>query len=160
MSDQKKPAKSARDSVKLTKAPKGPAARPPDDEPEYGAPKVSARESVKLTKVETKRQEVNLSETDLGMAQKFESELNPKNELSKDEITLINIFEKQKLFLDRIAIMVNQTKKTLNQPLLKKADFEALLNSLMDKGLVASRQAPAGVVYYLTEAGLDFAGLI
>jgi DNA-binding MarR family transcriptional regulator len=160
MSDQKKPLKSARDSVKLTKAPKGPAARPSDVEPGTGSPKVSARESVELTKVETRRQEINLSDSDIGMAKKFESEFNPKGELTKDEITLINIFEKQKLFLDRIAIMVNQTKNTLNQPLLKKADFEALLDSLVKKGLVASRKAPAGVVYYLTEAGLDFLGLI
>ncbi len=122
--------------------------------------KPSARESVVLKKVETKRQEVKLSEKEIGMMKNFEKSVNPKGDLSNDEITLINILEKQKLLLERIVIKFNQSRQTLAMPLLKAKDFEALIASLVSKGLVTSRDAPAGKVYYLTEPGLEFLDLM
>nr|MDO8087505.1 hypothetical protein [Candidatus Sigynarchaeum springense] len=122
--------------------------------------KPPARETVVLKKVETKRQEVKLSEKEIGMMKDFEKSINPKGDLTNDEITLINILEKQKLFLDRIVIKFNQSRQALAMPLLKAKDFEAIIGSLVSKGLVTSREAPAGKVYYLTEAGLEFLDLL
>ncbi len=122
--------------------------------------KTPARENVVLKKVETKRQEVKLSEKEIGMMKNFEKSVNPKGDLSNDEITLINILEKQKLEISRIAIKFNQSRQTLAMPLLKAKDFEALIASLTSKGLMTSRDAPVGKVYYLTEPGLDFLDLL
>ncbi len=122
--------------------------------------KPPARESIVLKKVETKRQEVKLSEKEIGMMKNFEKSINPKGDLSNDEITLINILEKQKLPLERIVIKFNQSRKTLAMPLLMAKDFEAIIGSLVSKGIVTSREAPMGTVYYLTEAGLEFLDLL
>jgi predicted transcriptional regulator len=122
--------------------------------------KPPARENVVLKKVETKRQEVKLSEKEIGMMKNFEKSVNPKGDLSNDEITLINILEKQKLLMERIAIKFNQARQAIAIPLLKAKDFEALIASLVSKGLMTSRDAPAGKVFYLTEAGLDFLDLL
>ncbi|MEX2681617.1 MAG: hypothetical protein Q6373_008455 [Candidatus Sigynarchaeota archaeon] len=123
-------------------------------------PKLPARETVVLKKVETKRQEVKLSEKEIGLMKDFEKSINPKGDLTNDEITLINILEKQKLLLERIVIKFNQSRQALSMPLLKAKDFEAIIGSLVSKGLVTSREAPAGRVYYLTEAGLEFLDLL
>jgi predicted transcriptional regulator len=122
--------------------------------------KPPARENIVLKKVETKRQEVKLSEKEIGMMKNFEKTINPKGDLSNDEITLINIMEKQKLLLERIVIKFNQSRQALAMSLLKAKDFETLINSLVSKGIMTSRDAPAGKVFYLTEAGLEFLDLL
>jgi len=122
--------------------------------------KPPARENIVLKKVETKRQEVKLSEKEIGMMKNFEKTINPKGDLSNDEITLINIMEKQKLLLERIVIKFNQSRQALAMSLLKAKDFETLISSLVSKGIMTSRDAPAGKVFYLTEAGLEFLDLL
>jgi len=122
--------------------------------------KISARDSVSLKKVETREQRVNLSAEEIALAKKFEQGMNPKQELTNDEITVINILEKQKLLTQRILIKFNQTRAALGMQLLKTQEVQGLVDSLMEKGFVTSRDAPAGIVYYLTEAGLDFLGLM
>ena len=122
--------------------------------------KPPARENIVLKKVETKRQEVKLSEKEIGMMKNFEKTINPKGDLTNDEITLINIMEKQKLLLERIVIKFNQSRQVLAMSLLKAKDFETLITSLVSKGIMTSRDAPAGKVFYLTEAGLEFLDLL
>lgn len=117
------------------------------------------RRLVKLKKVKTKHQDVDLSDSEIAMARRFEQQT-PKASLSNDEITLINIFEKKKLFLANIAIMFNQTRATLGMSLLKKEDLLGLLDGLKARGLVATRPTPSGEdVFYLTDEGLEFAGI-
>ncbi|MHA1679952.1 MAG: hypothetical protein ACTSUE_03025 [Promethearchaeota archaeon] len=121
----------------------------------------SARDMVALKKVKTRGQRVNLSDGEIEMMRKFEGQVNPKADLSNDEITLMNVLEKQKLFLNRIAIMINQTRAALSLDLFMKKDLIGIINSLSAKGLVTSRDTPSGeLVYYLTEDGKDFLGLI
>ncbi|MFX0101482.1 MAG: hypothetical protein ACFFCS_18045 [Candidatus Hodarchaeota archaeon] len=122
--------------------------------------KTSARDSVTLKKVKTREQRINLSPEELEMAKKFEQGMSPKQELTNDEITIINILEKQKLLTQRILIKFNQTRAALGMQLLKTQEIQDLVDSLMQKGFVTSRDAPAGIVYYLTEAGLDFLGIM
>lgn len=116
-----------------------------------------ARDRVVLKKVETRRQEVNLSSEEIDLMRQFERDVNPKTELTSDEITMIGILEKQKLFMERIMIKANQARAALGMPLFRSPELSALLESLMAKGLASSRVAPNGdPVYYLTDAGLDF----
>jgi len=122
--------------------------------------KPSARESITLKKVETKKQDVNLSEGEVGMMNNFERDVNPKGALTNDEITLVNILEKKKVFLTQITIEFNSTRQTMGMPLFKAKDFQGLLDGLISKGLVASRDAPGGKVFFLTPAGLEFLDLI
>ncbi|HME52385.1 MAG TPA: hypothetical protein VKM55_09225 [Candidatus Lokiarchaeia archaeon] len=123
-------------------------------------PKPPSRESVQLKKVETKKQDVNLSDGEVGMMKTFESDINPKAALTNDEITIVNILEKKKLFLTQITIEFNSTRQTMGMPLFKAKDFQGLLDGLASKGLVTSRDAPGGKVFFLTPAGLEFLDLI
>jgi predicted transcriptional regulator len=122
--------------------------------------KTPARENITLKHTETKRQDVKLSEKEIGMMRNFEKSVNPKGDLTNDEITMINILEKQKLFMERIAIKINQTRQALALTLFKAKDLQAIIDSLTAKGIVTSREAPAGKVFYLTEAGLEFLDLL
>ena len=131
---------------------------PQDDDEKAKKP---ARDYIELKHVETRQQEVNLSNGEIGMLRKFEHGMNPKSALTNDEITLINVLEKQKLFMDRIAIKLNQTRQALGMSLFMKNDIETLIASLMKKGIVATRVAPNGAnVFYLTDAGLEFLDII
>ncbi|MBD3188830.1 hypothetical protein GF325_18520, partial [Candidatus Bathyarchaeota archaeon] len=49
-----------------------------------------ARDMVDLKKVKTRGQRVSLSDKEIQMMQKFESQVNPKADLSNDEVTLMN----------------------------------------------------------------------
>ncbi|MHA1848977.1 MAG: hypothetical protein ACTSYS_09650 [Promethearchaeota archaeon] len=120
-----------------------------------------AKDAVNLKKVETRSQKVNLSEKELELMRKFEQESNPKIQLTNDEVTIINILEKKKLFLERIVIKLNQTRAALGMTLFRKNDILTVLDSLTKKGYVTTRTAPNGQdVYYLTEQGLDFLGIM
>ncbi len=96
---------------------------PQDDDEKAKKP---ARDFIELKHVETRQQEVNLSNSEIGMLRKFEQGMNPKSALTNDEITLINVLEKQKLFLDRVAIKLNQARQALGMPLFMKRDIETL----------------------------------
>jgi predicted transcriptional regulator len=121
----------------------------------------SAKDRVNLKRVETRRQEVKLSQKEIEMMQQFEQNINPKTELSNDEITIINIFEKQRLFITRILIKFNQTRAALGMPLFKTKDIQDIVDGLVSKQLVTSAVAPNGEnVYFLTEAGKDFLDII
>ena len=123
-------------------------------------PKPPTRESVTLKKVETKKQDVNLSDGEIGMMKNFERDVNPKAALTNDEITIVTILGKKKVFLTQITMEFNSTKQTMGMPLFKAKDFQELLDGLISKGLVASRDAPGGKVFLLTPAGLEFLDLI
>ncbi|MHA1371042.1 MAG: hypothetical protein ACTSRA_15175 [Promethearchaeota archaeon] len=120
-----------------------------------------AKEKVELKKVKTRHQRVNLSEGEIKLLKKIERLNRDRNLLTNDEITVINILEKQKLFLRRILLMFNQARATLGMDLLKKSDMLGLLENLISKGLVGTKESPSGErVYFLTDAGLDFLGIL
>ena len=76
-------------------------------------------------------------------------------ELSNDEITLLETFMGRRLFLSRIAIIANQSRIPLGIEPFKKADLEMLLNSLIRKGFVKSEIVRDEIVYILTEKGKE-----
>lgn len=141
---------------------------PPDPEernvketPEGGPEKDSrpARERVQLKHVErskgSKQAPVELK-TVLDSAQERQKVRAP---LSNDELTLLSAIGKKRMFLSRIAIIVNQSRAPLGLPLLKEADFVGLLETLEKRGLVVSEHVKTEgrerVVYYLSEEGKD-----
>jgi len=101
-----------------------------------------------------KKQEV--SQETLNLAQTLRDQFIEHDQfeiLSNDEITLLESFIGKRLFLTRIAIVVNQSRVPLGIEPLKKAELEKLLESLISKGYVKSEKVGDNEVYFLTERG-------
>ena len=116
--------------------------------------KMVAKDLVQLSHVEVKKQEV--SQETLKLAQTLRDQYIEHDKfeiLSNDEITLLESFSGKRLFLTRIAIVVNQSRVPLGIAPLKKAELEKLLESLISKGYVKSEKVGDNEVYFLTERG-------
>ena len=119
-----------------------------------GKNKAVAKDLVQLSHVEVKKQEV--SQETLNLAQTLRDQFIEHDKfeiLSNDEITLLESFSGKRLFLTRIAIVVNQSRVPLGIEPLKKAELEKLLESLISKGYVKSEKVGDNEVYFLTERG-------
>jgi len=113
-----------------------------------------AKDSVSLTHVETKKQQVS-EET-----KKFANLLKEKlvehdgfEELSNDELTILESFMGKRLFLSRIAIIANQSRIPLGIPGFTKQELEKILEGLIKKGYMESELVNDQRVYFLTERG-------
>jgi len=73
--------------------------------------------------------------------------------LTNNEITVLESFMGKRLFLSRIAIIVNQSRIPLGIEGLKKAELEEILENLIDKGYIQAEQVNENMVYFLTERG-------
>ncbi|MHA1670354.1 MAG: hypothetical protein ACTSV5_07215 [Promethearchaeota archaeon] len=119
-----------------------------------GKNKSVAKDLVQLSHVEVKKQEV--SQETINLAQVLRDQLIEHDQferLSNDEITILEAFNGKRLFLNRIAIVVNQSRVPLGIEPLKKAEFEKLLESLISKGYIKSERVGDNEVYFLTERG-------
>jgi predicted transcriptional regulator len=119
-----------------------------------GKKKAVAKDLVQLSHVEVKKQE--LSKDTLNLAQTLRDQLVQHDQfeiLSNDEITILESFDGKRLFLTRIAIVVNQSRVPLGIEPFKKAELEKLLNSLISKGYIKSEKVGDNEVYFLTERG-------
>ena len=115
-----------------------------------------AKEMVELTHVETKKQEVSKETLELVQSLKAQGiELGGSDYLSNDELTILEAFEKRRLFLERIAIIVNQGRATLGMEGFKKSELEGILNSLISKGFLETQEVNDKTVYILTEKGKE-----
>ncbi|MGQ4872689.1 MAG: hypothetical protein ACTSVV_01185 [Promethearchaeota archaeon] len=116
--------------------------------------KVVAKDLVELKHVETKKQEVSQETLDLARTLKEKLIIHDGfEELSNDELTILEAFGGKRLFLTRIAIIVNQSRIPLGLEGFKKAELESLLEGLIKKGYVESEMINDQRVYYLTERG-------
>ncbi|MHA1194062.1 MAG: hypothetical protein ACTSP9_17535 [Promethearchaeota archaeon] len=116
--------------------------------------KAVAKDLVQLSHVEVKKQQV--SQETLNLAQTLRDQFIEHDKfeiLSNDEITLLESFSGKRLFLTRIAIVVNQSRVPLGIEPLKKAELEKLLESLISKDYVKSEKVGDNEVYFLTERG-------
>ena len=116
-----------------------------------------AKELIELTHVETRKQEISertkqFAET---LKQK-ESEKKPIEKLSNDEMTILQSFMGKRLFLNRIAIITNQSRIPLGKKPFKKAELEDLINGLISKDMITSEMVKNEKVYILTEKGREF----
>jgi len=113
-----------------------------------------AKELIELTHVETRKQEI--SQRTKKFAESLESEKKPIEKLSNDEMTILQSFMGKRLFLNRIAIIINQSRIPSGKEPFKKAELEDLMNGLISKGLITSEMVNKEKVYILTEKGREF----
>ncbi|UCC20839.1 MAG: hypothetical protein JSV62_06045 [Promethearchaeota archaeon] len=113
-----------------------------------------AKDLVTLTHVETQKQKISPEARDLAQALK-ESYLEHDQfeRLTNDEITILETFMGKRLFLERIAIIANQSRMPLGIPGLKRAELEEIIESLVSKNYIESEMVGDKPVYFLTERG-------
>ncbi|MFX1388926.1 MAG: hypothetical protein ACFE9Z_02550 [Promethearchaeota archaeon] len=116
--------------------------------------KVVAKDLVKLKHVEVKKQELSPEARDLAQTLKESFlEHDQFERLSNDEITILETFMGKRLFIERIAIIANQSRIPLGIPGFKKVELEEILDKLVSKGYLESELVGDKPVYYLTERG-------
>ena len=113
-----------------------------------------AKDLVTLKHVEVKKQEISPETRDLAQTLKEKYlEHDQFEELTNDEITILETFMGKRLFLERIAIIANQSRMPLGIPGFKKAELEKILEDLNSNGYVESELVGDKYVYFLTERG-------
>ncbi len=113
-----------------------------------------AKDLVTLKHVEVKKQEISPETRNLAQTLKESFiEHDQFERLSNDEITILETFMGKRLFLDRIAIIANQSRIPLGIPGFKKAELEKILEDLISKGYIQAEQVGEKTVYFLTERG-------
>jgi hypothetical protein len=113
-----------------------------------------AKDLVKLKHVEVKKQELSPESRDLAQTLKERYLTQDQFErLTNDEITILETFMGKRLFLERIAIIVNQSRVPLGIPGFKKAELEEILEGLITKGYIEEEIVGDKPVYFLTERG-------
>lgn len=115
-----------------------------------------AKDLVELKHVEVKKQEISQDTKELASIIKTQGlTQDQSNELSNDEITILESFIGKRLFLTRIAIVVNQSRIPLGIEPFKKAELEQLLENLINKGFIDFSIVEDKHVYFLTEKGKE-----
>ena len=118
--------------------------------------KLVAKDLVELEHVDIKKQEVSQETKELANALKQkELEDGISEELTNDEITILESFVGKRLFLRRIAIVANQSRIPLGIEPFKKDDLELLLDRLIHKGYIDFDIVNDERVYFLTEKGKE-----
>ena len=124
------------------------------DEMAKGQKAPVAKDLVTLKHVETKKQTVSQETKNLASVLKDRGTLKEiSDKLSNDELTILEAFEKKRLFLSRIAIIVNQSRVMMGMEGYKKAELETILNNLIAKGYLDSQVVNENMVYILTDKG-------
>jgi len=113
-----------------------------------------AKDLVQLKHVEVKKQEP--SQETINLAKTLKAQILEHDQferLSNDELTVLESFMSKRMFLTRIAIIINQSRMSLGIEPLKKADLEKILEVLISKGYLETEQIEGKIVYILTERG-------
>lgn len=115
-----------------------------------------AKDLVDLKHVEIQKQEVSKETKEL---KKFleEKGLDKQSEekLTNDEITILESFVGKRLFLRRIAIVINQSRMPLGIEPLKKEELEKILDRLIHLEYIDFDVVNNERVYFLTEKGKE-----
>jgi len=115
-----------------------------------------AKDLVELKHVEVKKQEISQDTKELANVIKTQGLTQDQSEeLSNNEITILESFIGKRLFLTRIAIVVNQSRIPLGIEPFKKAELEQLLENLIYKGFIDFSIVEDKHVYFLTEKGKE-----
>ncbi|MHA1914973.1 MAG: hypothetical protein ACW986_00090 [Promethearchaeota archaeon] len=113
-----------------------------------------AKDLVTLKHVEVKKQEISPETRDLAQTLKESFiEHDQFERLTNDEITILESFMGKRLFLERIAIIVNQSRIPLGIPGFKRAELEDILDGLVSKGYLEFSLVGDKGVFYLSERG-------
>lgn len=123
-----------------------------NQEEKEGEKKQTAKDKVKLKHIETKKQDVD-DET-VNLAKKIREKVITQDsfeKLSNNEITILESIQDKRMFLNRIAIIANQSRVPMGKEPFKKVELEDILSDLISKGYVTSEIVNERRVYYLTE---------
>ena len=119
-----------------------------------GKKKVVAKDLVTLKHVEVKKQEISPETRDLAQTLKESYiEHDQFERLTNDELTILETFMGKRLFLERIAIIANQSRIPLGIPGFKKAELEKIIEDLITKGYIEFSLVGEKKVFYLSERG-------
>lgn len=119
--------------------------------------KIVAKDLVELEHVEVKKQEMSKETKNLADALKqIGKEEGVSKELTNDEITILESFVGKRLFLRRIAIVVNQSRIPLGIEPFKKEELELLLDRLIHKNYIDYDVVNQERVYFLTDKGKEY----
>ncbi len=125
-----------------------------EEEDKTNSKQTVAKDLVTLKHVEVKKQEISPETRNLAQTLKESLiEHDQFERLSNDEITILETFMGKRLFLDRIAIIANQSRMPLGIPGFKKAELEKILGDLISKEYIQSEDVKGKNVYFLTERG-------
>ncbi len=125
-----------------------------EEEDKTNSKKPVAKDLVTLKHVEVKKQEISPETRNLAQTLKESFiEHDQFERLSNDEITILESFMGKRLFLERIAIIANQSRMPLGLPGFKKAELEKILETLISKEYIQSEVVRDKNVYFLTERG-------
>ena len=119
-----------------------------------GKKKVVAKDLVTLKHVEVKKQEISPETRDLAQTLKESYiEHDQFESLTNNELTILETFMGKRLFLERIAIIANQSRIPLGIPGFKKAELEKIIEDLITKGYIEFSLVGEKKVFYLSERG-------
>ena len=119
--------------------------------------KIVAKDLVELEHVEVKKQEMSKETKTLSDALKKVGQMEGvSEELTNDEITILESFIGKRLFLRRIAIVVNQSRIPLGIEPFKKEELELLLDRLIHKNYIDFDIVNQERVYFLTDKGKEY----
>ncbi len=114
-----------------------------------------AKDLVQLKHVEVKKQEISPQTQNLANTLREQYlEHDQFERLTNDELTVLESFTNKRMFLTRIAIIVNQSRIPLGIEPFNKADLEKILDSLVSKGYLEVELVEGKDVYILTERGV------
>jgi len=114
-----------------------------------------AKDLVQLKHVEVKKQEISPQTQNLANTLREQYlEHDQFERLTNDELTVLESFTNKRMFLTRIAIIVNQSRLPLGIEPFNKADLEKMLNTLVSKGYLEVELVEGKDVYILTERGV------
>lgn len=125
------------------------------EEAAKGKEKKVAKDLVELKPVKTEKQKP--SEETVNLAQALRDNVithDSFEKLSNNEITIIESIQDKRMFLNRIAIIANQSRMPMGKEPFKKAELEEILDNLIAKGYVKTEIVGENRVYYLSEKGL------
>ena len=121
----------------------------------------AAKEFVDLVHVDTKKQIVDKSDMAdmLNVKKEFDAQAENVDTLTSDDRSLLSSFQKKRMMLDRLYIIMNQSRKMLGMELFKRDEIKEMLDSMVFSGYLDYKaieyEGKTNEVYILTEKGED-----
>jgi len=119
----------------------------------------AAKEFVNLTHVETKKQQVDTTELSGLMAVKknYDAEVTAKFNLTAEDRAILSSFQKKRMMLERVWIIVNQSRTQMGLSPIKLSDIKQELDDMVKAGFLDHEEVEyeqkKNDVYILTEKG-------
>lgn len=119
----------------------------------------AAKEFVNLTHVETKKQQVDTNELSGLMAVKknYDAEVTAKFNLTAEDRAILSSFQKKRMMLERVWIIVNQSRTQMGLSPIKLSDIKQELDDMVKAGFLDHEEVEyeqkKNDVYILTEKG-------